>query len=71
MAAALFVVAAARLFAIFNNLLGHLHAHILDAIAKYHLYGPVKAKESMQQALASGPCAKYSCWPFPHPVLPQ
>ena len=43
-----------QLFSIFNNLLGQLQAHILDAIAKYHLYGPVNAKESMQQALAIG-----------------
>jgi LuxR family maltose regulon positive regulatory protein len=43
-----------QLFSIFNNLLGHLHAHILDAIAKYQLYGPEKAKKAMQQALAIG-----------------
>lgn len=55
------------LFSMFNNLLGHLHAHILDAIAKYHLYGLIKAKEAMQQALAIGsadgiilPFAEYS-----------
>lgn len=43
-----------QLFSLFNNLLGHLHAHVLDAIAKHRLYGPVKAKNSMQQALAIG-----------------
>ncbi len=43
-----------HLFSIFNNLLGHLHAHILDAAAKYNLYGPVRAKQAMQQALATG-----------------
>lgn len=43
-----------QLFSIFNNLLGHLHAHILDAIAKYQLYGPEEAKKAMWQALAIG-----------------
>jgi LuxR family maltose regulon positive regulatory protein len=43
-----------QLFAIFNNLLGYLHTHILDAIAKYQLYGLVSAKKPMQQALAIG-----------------
>ena len=41
-------------FSMFNNLLGHLHAHILDAIAKHQLYGPVKAKNALRQALAIG-----------------
>ena len=43
-----------RLFSIFNNRLGHLHAHVLDAIAKHRLYGPVRAKVAMQQAVAIG-----------------
>lgn len=43
-----------RLFAMFNNLLGHLHAHILEAIAKNHLYGLEKAKEAIEPALAIG-----------------
>ncbi len=43
-----------QLFSIFNNLLGHLHAHILDAIVKYQLYGPEKSKVAMRQALAIG-----------------
>lgn len=43
-----------RLFDIFNNLLGHLHAHILEAIAKDKLYGPEKATEAMQAALTLG-----------------
>lgn len=42
------------LFSIFNNLLGHLHAHILDAIAKFRLVGMEKAKESLEHALAIG-----------------
>ncbi|MFX4262444.1 LuxR C-terminal-related transcriptional regulator [Pelotomaculum propionicicum] len=43
-----------QLFSIFNNLLGHLHTHVLDAIAKNQLYGPEKAKIALRQALAIG-----------------
>jgi LuxR family transcriptional regulator, maltose regulon positive regulatory protein len=43
-----------RLFSIFNNLLGYLHANILDAVAKYHLYGRARAKEALRQALELG-----------------
>lgn len=43
-----------QLFSTFNNLLGQLHAHLLDAIAKHQLYGLVKAKKTMGQALAIG-----------------
>ena len=42
------------LFSIFNNLIGHLHANILNAIAKYQLYGLEKAKDALEQALAIG-----------------
>jgi LuxR family maltose regulon positive regulatory protein len=35
-----------QVFSMFNNLLGYLHTYILDAAAKYHLYGMEKAKVS-------------------------
>ncbi|MEW6183651.1 MAG: LuxR C-terminal-related transcriptional regulator [Bacillota bacterium] len=38
-------------FSIFNNLLGHIHAHILDAAAKYRLYGLPEAKAALLPAL--------------------
>ncbi|AOT71975.1 LuxR C-terminal-related transcriptional regulator [Geosporobacter ferrireducens] len=42
------------LFSIFNNLLGYVHTHILDAVAKYNLYGMEKAKEAILPALEIG-----------------
>ncbi len=43
-----------RLFDTFNNLFGYLHAHILDAAAKYRLYGLEEAKAAMEPALNIG-----------------
>lgn len=43
-----------QLFAMFNNLLGYVHAHILDAAAKYKLYGMEKAKTALLPALDIG-----------------
>jgi LuxR family maltose regulon positive regulatory protein len=43
-----------QLFSMFNNLLGFLHAHILDTVAKYNLYGMEKAKAAILQALDIG-----------------
>ncbi len=42
------------LFSVFNNILGFLHTHILDAAAKYRLYGLEKAKSAIMPALAMG-----------------
>lgn len=42
------------LFSMFNNLLGYLHTHIMDAVAKYRLYGMEKAKAAMLPALDIG-----------------
>ncbi len=42
------------LFSIFNNLLGYVHAYILDAIAKYNLYGLESAREAILPALEIG-----------------
>ena len=42
------------LFAAFNNLFGYLHAHLLDAAAKYRLYGMEEAKKAMAPALEIG-----------------
>jgi LuxR family maltose regulon positive regulatory protein len=41
-------------FAKFNNLLGYLHAAILDAIAKFKLYGMAKARTALGPALEIG-----------------
>lgn len=41
-------------FSHFNNMLGYLHTYILDAIAKYRLYGIEKAKTAMLSALNIG-----------------
>lgn len=43
-----------QVFSMFNNLLGYLHTHILDAAAKHHLYGMEKAKEALRPALEIG-----------------
>ena len=43
-----------RLFSSFQNLLGYLHACILDAAARYHLYGPARAMEALRQAVELG-----------------
>jgi LuxR family maltose regulon positive regulatory protein len=43
-----------RLFAMFNNLLGYLHAYILEAAAQYKLYGMEKAKAALGPALEIG-----------------
>ncbi len=43
-----------RIFSPFNNLIGHLQAYILDAIAKNQLYGQEKAEEALNSALALG-----------------
>lgn len=43
-----------QLFSIFNNLIGFIHAHILDAAAKYRLYGIEKAKDAIIAALDIG-----------------
>lgn len=43
-----------RVFSTFHNLLGILHAHILDSIAKYHLYGMEKAAKALQAAADIG-----------------
>ena len=41
-------------FSPFNNLIGYLHAYILDAIVKNKLYGQEKAEEALNSALALG-----------------
>ncbi len=41
-------------FSAFNNLLGYLHTYILEAIAKYELYGVKRAKPVMASALDIG-----------------
>lgn len=58
-----------QLYTMNNNLLGYLHALILDAIAQYQLYGLAKARETMQMAVNIGrsdkivlPFAEYSAW---------
>ncbi len=38
-------------FSVYNNLLGHIHAHILDAAAKKRLYGLPEAKAALLSAL--------------------
>jgi LuxR family maltose regulon positive regulatory protein len=43
-----------QVFSMFNNLLGCLHTHILDAAAKYRLHGMEKAKAALQPALKIG-----------------
>ncbi len=43
-----------QVFASFNNMLGYLHTYILDAVAKYKLYGTDKARYSMLSALEIG-----------------
>jgi LuxR family transcriptional regulator, maltose regulon positive regulatory protein len=43
-----------QLFSIFNNQLGYVHAHLLDAIARNRLYGPEEAKEALRPALVIG-----------------
>jgi len=43
-----------QVFSIFNNLLGYLHTYILDAAAKYRLYGMGKAKTALLQAVEIG-----------------
>ena len=43
-----------QLFAKFSNLFGYIHLHILDAVAKYQLYGMEKAKEALKPALDIG-----------------
>ncbi len=42
------------IFSAFNNLLGYLHTFILDAAAKYELYGMENAKPAMKAALDIG-----------------
>lgn len=41
-------------FPLFNNLLGYLHAYILEAICKYKLYGMESAKSAIVSALDIG-----------------
>lgn len=43
-----------QVFSMFSNLLGYLHTHILDAAARYNLYGMERAKEALRQALEIG-----------------
>ncbi len=43
-----------QIFSSFNNLLGHLHIQILDAAAKYKLYGMESAKSAIFPALGIG-----------------
>jgi LuxR family maltose regulon positive regulatory protein len=43
-----------RLFSTFNNLFGFVHTHILDAAAKYKLYGMEKAMRAILPALDIG-----------------
>lgn len=43
-----------QVFSMFNNLLGYLHTYILDAAAKYSLYGMGKAKTALLQAVDIG-----------------
>jgi LuxR family transcriptional regulator, maltose regulon positive regulatory protein len=43
-----------RLFSIFNNQLGYVHAHVLDAVSKNRLYGPEEAKAALRPALKIG-----------------
>ncbi|MGI6711858.1 MAG: LuxR C-terminal-related transcriptional regulator [Bacillota bacterium] len=43
-----------QLFSLFNNLLGFVHAHIIDAAAKYELYGLEKAKAALLPAIEIG-----------------
>lgn len=43
-----------QLFSMFNNLLGYVHAYILDAAAKYKLYGMEKAKAALLPAFEIG-----------------
>lgn len=43
-----------HIFHKFNNQLGYLHMHIMDAIAKYYLYGIEAAKKSILSALEIG-----------------
>lgn len=43
-----------QIFSLFNNLLGYLHTYILDAAAKYNLYGMGKAKTALLQAVDIG-----------------
>ncbi len=43
-----------QVFSYFNNLLGYLHAYILEAAAKYNLYGLKEAKPAIAEALDIG-----------------
>ncbi len=43
-----------QIFSPFHNLLGLLHASLLDAVAKYKLYGKEKAKAALAAALQIG-----------------
>lgn len=43
-----------QVFSMFNNLFGYLHTYILDAAAKYKLYGTEKAKAALRPALEIG-----------------
>ncbi len=43
-----------QVFSSFNNLMGYLHTHILDAAAKYRLYGMERAKSAIFPALDIG-----------------
>ena len=43
-----------RVFHPFHNLLGILHTHILDSVAKYHLYGMEEAKIALLSAVDIG-----------------
>ncbi len=43
-----------KAFSLFNNMLGYLHSFILEAIAKYNLYGAEKAEAAMTAALDIG-----------------
>lgn len=43
-----------RIFAQFNNLFGFLHLHIMNAAARYNLYGMEQAKNALETALEIG-----------------
>lgn len=43
-----------KAFSLFSNMLGYLHSFIMEAIAKYNLYGAEKAETAMTAALDIG-----------------
>ncbi|HBE80145.1 MAG TPA: hypothetical protein DDW65_20540 [Firmicutes bacterium] len=43
-----------KVFAKFNNIYGYLHTYIMDAAARYKLYGMEKAKKALEPALEIG-----------------